>query len=150
MVKLAKGLPVEDPVREAAVLDAMVLLGADAGLSSEVVRGFFAGQIRAAKVYQEEWLRARPGSEAVGKALPDLGKTVRPELDAIGKRMIGALQKAGEGGNAGGILEAARDRLAEEGYSRKVIAAAIGGLEIGLGERPSRGDQVQRLRSRAR
>ena len=42
-VKQAKGLPVEDVVREGEVLDAMAGLGAEMGLSGEVVRGFFAG-----------------------------------------------------------------------------------------------------------
>jgi chorismate mutase-like protein len=133
MVKQAKGLPVEDVVREGEVLDAMVALGAEVGLSGEVVRGFFAGQIEAAKVCQEEWLARNVRGEVAGEALPDLAGTVRPALDAIGKRMIGALRQARGGGNACCLVEAARDRLAAEGYSQKVIAAAVGGLEAGLG-----------------
>lgn len=132
MVKKAKGLPVEDAVRESEVLDAMVALGAEAGLPREVVRGFFAGQIEAAKVCQEEWLGAHPG--AWRGEVPDLGKKVRPALDAIGKRMIVALRRAREGGNACCLVEAAGDRLAAEGYSQKVVAAAVGGLEAGLGQ----------------
>lgn len=132
-VKQAKGLPVEDAVREAALLDAMASLGAEMGLPGAAVRGFFAGQIRAAKVCQEEWLARNAGREVKGEALPDLAGKVRPALDAIGKRMIGALRQARSGGNACCLVEAARDRLAGEGYSPKVIAAAIGGLEAGLG-----------------
>jgi hypothetical protein len=116
MVKLAKGLPVED-----------------VGLPGKVVRGFFAGQIKAAKVCQEEWLARNAGREVAGEALPNLAGTVRPALDAIGKRMTGALRQARGGGNACCLVEAARDRLATEGYSQKVIAAAVGGLEAGLG-----------------
>jgi hypothetical protein len=111
----------------------MAGLGAEMGVPGEVVRGFFAGQIRAAKVFQEQWLARNAGREVKGEALPDLAGTVRPALDAIGKRMIGALRQARSGGNACCLVEAARERLAGEGYSPKVIAAAVGGLEAGLG-----------------
>ena len=130
--KQAKGLPVEDVVREAALLDVMAGLGEEVGLSGGVVRGFFAGQILAAKVCQEEWLARNAGREVKGEALLDLAGTVRPALDAIGKRMIGALRQARSGGNACCLVEVARGRLAGEGYSPKVIAAAVGGLEAGL------------------
>ena len=131
--KQAKGLPVEEVVREGALLVGMAGLGAEVGLSGGVVRGFFAGQILAAKVCQEEWLARNAGREVKGEALPDLAGKVRPALDAIGKRMIGALRQARSGGNACCLVEAARDRMAGEGYSPKVIAAAVGGLEAGLG-----------------
>ena len=136
MVKRVQGLPVADGVREAALLDAMEVLGADVGLSSGVVRSFFSGQIRAAKVFQEEWLKASSGSRVGVGALPDLGKTVRPELDAIGRRMIAALAKSRESGRALEILRASRERLIREGYSQGVIEAVIEGLAGGLSVPP--------------
>jgi chorismate mutase-like protein len=132
MVKKAQGLPVADREREAALLRAMEVEGKQAGLPRAAVRGFFSGQIEAAKARQEDWLRAHSGDGRVAGRLPDLGGTVRPELDAIGRRMIGALRQARGGGNACCLVEATRDRLAAEGYSQKVIAAAVGGLEAGL------------------
>jgi hypothetical protein len=47
--------------------------------------------VLAAKVCQEEWLRTRSSDAVASLALPDLPGTVRPALDAIGKRMLVAL-----------------------------------------------------------
>ena len=123
MVKQSKGLPVEDAVREAEVLDAMVALGSEMGLPGTVARGFFAAQIEAAKVCQEEWLGAHPG--ALRGEVPDLGKTVRPALDAIGKRMLGALVEVRGAGNGAAVLRECRRRLVRAGYSEEVIEAGL-------------------------
>jgi len=131
-VKQAKGLPVEDAVREAALLDAMAGLGAEMGLSGEAVRGFFAGQIRAAKVCQEEWLARNAGREVQGEALPDLAGMVRPALDAIGKRMIVALAEVRESGRGLEVMRECRRRLVRKGFSERVIEAAMEGLEVGV------------------
>lgn len=132
MVKRAQGLPVEDAVREGEVLDAMVALGAEAGLSGEVVRGFFAGQIEAAKVCQEEWLERNAARKMAAEALPDLAGTVRPELDVIGKRMLVALAEVRESGRGLEVMRECRRRLVREGFSERVIEAAMEGLEVGV------------------
>lgn len=137
-VKKAKGLPVEDAKREAEVLDAMVASGVNVGLPGGIVRGFFAGQMEAAKVHQEEWLTGHPG-EWQGE-LPDLQKTVRPALDGIGERMIIALRRARAEPKSEGLLELARRRLVAEGYSQRVIAEAMSGLAAGLGPLESGSD----------
>ena len=137
MVKLAKDLPVEDAAREAALLEAMAVLGAEMGLPSAAVRGFFAGQILAAKVCQEEWLRTRSSDAVASLALPDLPDlpgTVRPALDAIGKRMLVALVEVRNSGQSLEVIRNCRERLVREGFSEQVIEAAMEGLEVGLGE----------------
>jgi chorismate mutase len=134
MVKLAKDLPVEDPAREAALLEAMAVAGAEMGLPSTAVRGFFAGQILAAKVRQEEWLRTRSSDAVASLALPDLAGTVRPALDAIGKRMLVALVEVRESGKSWEVKRNCRERLVRAGFSEQVIEAAMEGLEVGLRE----------------
>ena len=134
MVKLAKDLPVEDATREVALLEAMAVLGAEMGLPSAAVRGFFAGQILAAKVCQEEWLQTRSSDAVASLALPDLPGTVRPALDAIGKRMLVALVDVRKSGHSLEEMRNCRERLVREGFSEQVIEAAMEGLEVGLRE----------------
>lgn len=132
IVKKVKGLPVEDAVREAEVLDEMVALGVKAGLPGEVVRGFFVGQIEAAKVCQREWLEAYPG--VWRGQVPDLGKTVRPALDEIGKRMLAALVETRSEAEGSMVIRESRRRLVREGFSSEVIELVMSGVELGVRE----------------
>lgn len=133
-VKLAKSLPVTDAKREAELLHAMEQEGARAGLPKAAVRAFFAGQMDAAKRYQEEWLKAHAGLKEDAASLPDLAKTVRPALDGIGKQMIAALVAARRDSDAvWDAIAAGRAALDRAGYSQAVQAPAIRGLELGLG-----------------
>lgn len=131
-VKQARSLPINDPKREAELLQAMEKRGADSGLPAPVIRSFFVGQITAAKVLQEEWLKTHPASAARVKKLPDLAKTVRPALDQIGVQMISALTEARRLNEPGPIVNAAQQRLTRAGYSPEVIEPAIQGLEEAL------------------
>lgn len=130
--KQARGLPVNDPKREAELLAAMEKLGAESGLPKEPVRRFFLGQIQAAKVRQEEWLKAHPPTSQQGKAIPDLAKTIRPALDQIGKLMLAGLAQARAGKDAPAIIGEARHQLAKAGCSQAVAGPALQGLERGL------------------
>jgi hypothetical protein len=90
-VKQARSMPVTDAKREAELLDAMERLGAESGLPAAEVRAFFSGQISAAKLCQEEWLKRHAGVKPLNQAVADLGTTVSPALDALGRKMIRAL-----------------------------------------------------------
>lgn len=132
MVKQAKGLPIEDEIREAAVLDAMEGLGREAGLPGGVVREFFVGQMEAAKALQREWFRSNPKGEKLAEPLPNLNSSVRPALDQIGRQMIEALVDARENGEPAELIRATRRRMNQESYSRSVTGSAIKGLRAGL------------------
>lgn len=131
-VKQARSLPVNDPVREAQLLDAMGALAVESKMPVDPVRNFFAGQMVAAKERQEECLRGAWSESQQQAPLPDLAKTIRPALDQIGKRMIGALAVARESEDPELVIAAARLQLQRAGYSRAVMAPAIRGLEEGV------------------
>ena len=131
-VKQVKSLPITDPVREAELLRAMTQRGVAAGLPAESVRRFFTGQMQAAKVLQEEWLRQHPQGVTSYTRLPDLSKTVRPALDETGRQMIASLAQPRSPAEAAEVVSAARARLTRAGYSAAVMQPALAGLEAGL------------------
>lgn len=130
-VKKARSLPVTDPVREAQLLAAMTQRGTEAGLRESSVKAFFEGQMKAARTFQEEWLKLHADAKPDDKPLTDLVKTVRPELDKISGKMISNLAIARLQDKAK-IVEEARQQLSKAGYSKSVIASAMRGLEAGL------------------
>lgn len=130
--KQARGLPVNDPQREAELLKAMTKLGTEAGVPATAVKAFFTGQMQAAKVRQEEWLRAHPPGPGKKGPVPDLAKTIRPALDQIGRRMIVRLAEARGLSNREPVVAEARRQLARAGNSEAVIVPALLGLEAGL------------------
>ena len=129
MAKQVKSLPITDPVREAELLRTVTQRGVEAGLKPESVRHFFTGQMLAAKVVQEEWLRQHPQGVASSIKVPNLALTVRPALDEIGRQMITSLAQPRRSGESAVILEAARKRLARAGYSEEVMRPALEGLQ---------------------
>jgi chorismate mutase-like protein len=134
-VKQARHLPVTDAKREAEVLTAMVQQGTDHGLPKAAVKAFFNGQMQAAREQQLQWMKMVYHPELKkGEPMPDLAKTVRPALDAIGQRMIVALTQARASGQKEEILAAARRLLTEKGYVPQVTEPALRGLEAGLAE----------------
>ena len=131
-VKQARSMPVTDAKREAELLDATERLGAESGLPAAGVRAFFSGQISAAKQCQVEWLKRHAGVKPSNQAVPDLGTTVRPALDALGRKMIRALAEARGSQDTAPLIRAARMQLAQAGYSQAVITPAIRGLQEAL------------------
>lgn len=132
--KRAKGLPITDPVREAGLLRTMTQRGVAAGVQAERVRSFFTGQMQAAKVRQEEWLREHPSSTTTRK-VPDLTGTVRPALDKISAQMIDQLALETRIMSSPTVtltLSDAQDRLTRAGYSAAVIEPALKGLQQAL------------------
>ena len=132
LAKQVKSLPITDPVREAELLRTMTQRGVAAGLKEENVRRFFTGQMVAAKVVQEEWLRQHPQGVTSYVMVPDLKLTVRPALDAIGQKMIASLATPRSAAKSAVVLSDARQRLARAGYSKAVMQPALEGLQAGL------------------
>lgn len=133
--KQARGLPIEDAPREAALLDAMAREAEVAGLPPAEVRAFFTGQIEAAKQAQHAWLRAQARRPTRDAPLPDLAGEVRPALDALGRRLIVALAEARAHQDPQAIVQAARGRLQAAGHDEAVRTPALRGLRAGLGLR---------------
>jgi chorismate mutase-like protein len=132
MAKQVKSLPITDPVREAELLRTMTQRGVSAGLPAERVRRFFNGQMQAAKVVQEEWLRQHPQGVTSYVRVPDLTHTVRPALDEIGRQMIAELAQPRSPAESAAVLNKARQRLESAGYSKAVMQPALDGLQAGI------------------
>lgn len=133
-VKQARSLPVDDPKREAELLNAMEKRAVAMDIPASAIRAFFTGQIDAAKHLQREWINTHhtPLSSTTDP-LPDLAKTIRPALDEISTRMIEALKKARASNTPEAVIVQAREHLTSAGYSESVVTLAIAGLEAGLG-----------------
>ncbi len=141
MAKQVAALPITDPVREAELLRTMTQRGVAAGLKEESVRRFFTGQMQAAKVVQQEWLRKHPpGATSLLTVVPSLTHTIRPALDEIGAEMIARLAQPRTPVQSTALLEEARERLIRAGYSAAAMKPALEGLQAGLqeGEPPKR------------
>ena len=129
LYKQARGLPIEDPKREAELLAAMEAKGSAAGLPAKAVRGFFIGQMEAAKDCQRSALlrMSRP------KHVPDLATEVRPALDRIGEEMIKALvQTRAQQMDVEMVQSIARSQLEQRHFSETIIRPALRGLKAGL------------------
>jgi chorismate mutase len=92
--KYGTATPIDDPVREAQILDDVRAMAAGLGLDPEVVAAVFRDQIEANKLVQRglyaRW-DAHPGERPTER--PDLAKEVRPALDRITTRLLAALQE---------------------------------------------------------
>ncbi|GAB7040169.1 MULTISPECIES: gamma subclass chorismate mutase AroQ [Catenuloplanes] len=90
--KFGTTAPIEDPVREQAVLDQAAALAVENGIDARETVAFFRAQIEASKVVQrglfDRWT-AHP--EQAPTERPDLATEVRPQLDRITIEFIGQL-----------------------------------------------------------
>lgn len=87
LYKSLNGLPVDDPAREALVLDRALDDARYAGLDPVTVEAFFEAQIALAKVIQYRYLADLQTHEA-DRAAVDLPSVVRPKLIALGALII--------------------------------------------------------------
>ena len=93
--KWYSGARVEDPSREAEVLQNAAKDGENVGLESTQVEEFFKAQIEANKLIQYSLLADwRRDGRAPGHAAADLVKEIRPQLDEIEKRLIQELKQS--------------------------------------------------------
>jgi chorismate mutase len=134
--KWAKKSPIEDPEREAALLQDVAAKGIPMGLHPDMTRAFFAAQIEAAKIIQRadfgRWEADHQGPE--GKA-PDLAGVLRPRIDALNRELLAALTKAKshllDRNGPERLRERANVILVGEGVDATVRTAAIGPLLSG-------------------
>lgn len=88
--KWLRGLPIEDPGREAKVVAGACGHALDHGMDPDSCSRFIRAQIEAAKRIQEYWFR-RWASGPGPRSAPDLVTEVRPELLRLGRAMMRAL-----------------------------------------------------------
>jgi chorismate mutase len=129
--KWARRSPIEDPVREAALLEEAAGRGVALGLDPAATRAFFAAQIEAAKLVQRADLARwqADGRDPDGEA-PDLARVLRPRIDALNRDLLAAMAEAkvrpGIGGEAARrIRDRADEILAGVGIDAAVRAASI-------------------------
>jgi len=91
--KWAAKLPVEDPQRESELTDRLVQKGQELGLRPDVVRGFIAAQLGAARQLQESFFQTWRKSSAGVKPAADLQRDLRPKIDQLSVELLGALAK---------------------------------------------------------
>jgi chorismate mutase len=92
--KLAHGAAIEDPAREAVVLEEAAAAAAAAGLAAESARPFFAAQIEAAKAIQRCWIARWNEKTPPPRPPPDLGTEIRPRLLVIGAALLADVEAA--------------------------------------------------------
>lgn len=129
--KRATGAAVEDPGREAVLLDDVAERGKALGLDPTETRAFFAAQIEAAKLVQRADLaRWEADHRAPEGEPPDLARVLRPRIDALNRDLLAALVDVGsrpgaDAGNARRIRARADEILAGDGIGADARSAAI-------------------------
>lgn len=94
-LKYRDGRPVRDPAREAEVLAAVTAAAESRGLDAARVRAFFAAQIEASCAQQEKWIYLwRRGATPLPVFAPREPAEVRREIDAVNRRLLGALAES--------------------------------------------------------
>jgi cyclohexadienyl dehydratase len=91
--KWRQDLAIEDPQREAAVLEQAVADALRHGLTPASSRAFFVAQIEAAKSIQRHWFRVWEADGEPGPA-PDLETVVRPALSRLGDDILAAASRS--------------------------------------------------------
>ncbi|KPI27200.1 chorismate mutase [Actinobacteria bacterium OK074] len=86
--------PIDDPVREQAILDDVAARAVPLGLDPDAVTAVFRDQIEANKVVQRGlYARWDAHPEEIPTERPDLVTVIRPQLDRITTELLTALQQ---------------------------------------------------------
>jgi chorismate mutase len=129
--KWASKAPIEDPGREAALLQDVADRGVALGLDPAATRAFFAAQIEAAKLVQRaDFARWEADHQAPEGEAPDLARVLRPRIDSLNRDLLAALAEArplpGKGAEAARRIRGRADEiLAGDGIDGPVRDAAI-------------------------
>ena len=87
--KYPRRLPIQDPEREAAILQSLTARSGSLPVSSARVTQFFTAQMAASREFQSEIIHAWNQGTAQPRSQPvDLAKEIRPRLDAINQEML--------------------------------------------------------------
>lgn len=91
--KHSQNLPVYDPVRETAALQAAMAQGVARGVPAETTRKFFAAQMEASRRIQWQWIEGWRKNLVPhpAEAPRSLDGDLRPRIDAIGAQQVEAL-----------------------------------------------------------
>ena len=92
--KRVHGGAIEDPAREAIVLEKASAAAVAAGLVAGPARAFFAAQIEAAKEIQRCWIARWDAGEPPPEPALDLRSEIRPMLVEIGAATLADIQAA--------------------------------------------------------
>lgn len=85
-------LPVADPAREQTLLDDLVKRGHSHGLDPAITRAFFAAQIKAARLVQQQHFdRWKAENHAPFEHVPNLTSEIRPKIDKLNSELLAAL-----------------------------------------------------------
>lgn len=129
--KWYSGARVEDPTREAQVLQSAAKDGMSLRLESSAVEEFFKAQIEANKLIQysllAEWRR---DGQAPRHAAADLVKEIRPQLDEIEKRLIQQLKQSAVARSAATCPVDVAKAVGEYLDSRSVKADSLEGVAL--------------------
>lgn len=92
LAKLYARAPIEDRVRERAVLDGVRAQAHAYGVEPERATRFFRDQIEASKLAQAAWQREWHRQGAPFDPRPNLARDVRPKLDRLTPELLRALR----------------------------------------------------------
>lgn len=116
--------PILDPEREQQVIARAVSAAGRAGLDPAMAERFFSAQILASRTRQEELTRIWTRGGTLPSFGPvDLKREIRPVLDQLTTDLIAGLKIFPDSASA---REALAAQLSAAGYSRHVVAAAMG------------------------
>ena len=93
--KWNSGAPIEDLPREREIIEGIGKQAAGYGVDPEIARDFFRAQIEASKIIQNARFREwRAAGQPRFEKVRDLGKEIRPLLDALTPAMMNSLAEA--------------------------------------------------------
>ena len=93
--KWGSGAPIEDLPREREIIEGLADQAARYGLAPVIARDFFRAQIEASKIIQHARFREwRAAGQPKFEKVRDLGRQIRPELDALTPALMTALADA--------------------------------------------------------
>ena len=111
--KWNSGAPIEDLPREREIIEGIGKQAAGYGLTPDIARDFFRAQIEASKIIQNARFREwRAAGQPKFEKVRDLGRDIRPALDALTPAMMNALAGAMPVLRAPGALERIDERAA--------------------------------------
>lgn len=127
--KFVSGAPIHDPGRESQILEQMVAIGRDMGLSKSDVEAFFESQMAASRQVQEEWVsRWNAGHDRPNLQPTDLATSIRPRINIVSGSMLVSLSKLGNSMRSPGYQAFAMRKLEDRGFSLRVAQIATSSL----------------------
>ena len=126
-IKFQDHAPVSDPIREAEILNTVTNAGVALGIPAEEARRLFAAQLRASRLAQEQLIRGwSRGATLPAYAPADLGRDIRPRIDAINRDILDAWKNVPH--RAAGFRRCVEQQIRDRGFSWRVARTAAAPL----------------------